>query len=358
MPLFPSQAPGFINQKVLNKFWELLHLLFIGVAVSYGLFGRRSNADNVSHDDSHSYAYGISHFSSVFEDDFDHSVYYSAQGKVGSFNVKNDYKPLGLPVWSLKSRVEFGNGSSEFSGASAVDSLNSSDKLEGEKSGDLGFGSLEGKYNASDVLGSPIPWRPRSVRMRQRVGGGATRLSHFRPLSVDETQFQSIKSRSFHFELSPHSPSSLSPSHSSSSKSLISNELKEFSDNKKDDSSSGTKEWISGYALKFDAKPVAPSKASSNESRFGPLEIVAIAEHLGSNSDIQNPTFSKNQNREQPEYSRSVNSDEETMAGTLSVAESDSYEVDRKAGEFIANFREQIRLQRTSIDSLKGLNTW
>ncbi|KAE8699705.1 Phosphotyrosine protein phosphatases superfamily protein [Hibiscus syriacus] len=423
IPLFPSQAPDFINQTVLNKFWELIHLLFIGIAVSYGLFGRRSNADNASHDDSHSYASGISHFSSVFEDDFDHSMYYSAQGKAGSFNDKNgsfenpyvenvvqawsskyvqgesmvvlaqphcelgsfvDHKPLGLPVRSLKSRVELGNGSSELSDTSAVDSSDSSNKSEGEKSSDLGSESLEGKYNGSDVLGSPIPWRSISVRMRQRVGGGgggATRPSHFRPLSVDETQFQSLKSRSFHSELSPHSPSSLSPSHSSTSESPNYDELKEFSDKKKDDSSSGTKEWISGYPLKFDAKPVAPSKASSKrkpfrtfrgsgcirgerELKFGRYNLSSgfKRQHLENNSDIQNPTFSKNQNREQPECSgssRSENSDEETMGGTLSVAGSDSYEVDRKAGEFIAKFREQIRLQRTtSIDSLKGLNTY
>ncbi|KAE8670970.1 Phosphotyrosine protein phosphatases superfamily protein [Hibiscus syriacus] len=351
----------FINQTVLNKFWELLHLLFIGIAVSYGLFGRRSNADNVSHEYSHSYASGISHFSSVFEDDFDHSICYSVHGKAGSFNVKNgsfespyvenvvqawsskcvlgehmvvlarphcelvsfvDHKPLGLPVRSLKSGVEFGTGSSEFSGTNVVDSSDSSDKSEGESSSDLGSESLEGKYNENDVLDSPIPWRSRSVRMLQRVGGGgATRASHFRPLSVDETQFQSLKSRSFYSELSPHSPSSLSPSHSSSPESLNSDELKQY---------------------------------------------------LGGNSSMQNPTFSKNQNREQRECSESekddedfrvssdedfrVSSDEETISGTLSVAGSDSYVVDRKAGEFIAKFREQVRLQRTtSIDSLKGL---
>ncbi|KAK8474750.1 hypothetical protein V6N13_086825 [Hibiscus sabdariffa] len=498
IPLFPSQPPDFINQTVLNKFWELLHLLFFGIAVSYGLFGRR-NVDNVTHDDSHSYASGISSFSSVFEDGFDHSMYCSEQGKAGSFNVKNgsfenpyeenvvqawsskyvqgepmvvlaqppcesgsfaDHKSLGLPVRSLKSRVEsqdgpeFDNGSSESFGTSMVDSSGSSDKSESERFSDLGSENLEGKYNESDVLASPIAWRSRSVRMRQRVGGGdgcdggATRPSHFRPLSVDETQFQSLKSRSLNSQLTSHSPSSLSPSHSSPSESpnskmiesskewsprqsfphtsvnashsrkysdgsllgtrsrkCFEDELKEFCDSKKDDSSSSTKERISGHPLKFDAKPAAPSKASSrgsgsnrgcrdagekrethtkgkltmwdegskgeSELKFGHcnLSVGFKSEYLGCNSDIQSPTFSKNQNREQRECwenseserddeDSGVSSDEETMSGTFGVAGNESYEVDRKAGEFIAKFRKQISLQRTtSIDSPKGINT-
>ncbi|OIV89601.1 hypothetical protein TanjilG_15874 [Lupinus angustifolius] len=46
VPLFPSQAPHFVNQTLLTKFWDLIHLLFIGIAVAYGLFSRR----NVEHE--------------------------------------------------------------------------------------------------------------------------------------------------------------------------------------------------------------------------------------------------------------------------------------------------------------------
>ncbi|MED6194243.1 hypothetical protein PIB30_026629 [Stylosanthes scabra] len=45
LPLFPSQAPDFVSQTILTKFWELLHLLFVGIAVAYGLFSRRHNVD-------------------------------------------------------------------------------------------------------------------------------------------------------------------------------------------------------------------------------------------------------------------------------------------------------------------------
>ncbi|XP_022756940.1 uncharacterized protein LOC111304559 [Durio zibethinus] len=532
IPLFPSQAPDFINQTILNKFWELLHLLFIGIAVSYGLFGRR-NVDNGNLDDSQSHVSGMFHVSSFFEDGFDHSMYYSGQGKAESFNVKSgsfensyeenvvqawsskhfqgepmvvlaqpnsglekygesgsfiDYKPLGLPVRSLKSRVgsrgspEFGNGSNESSGSS-----DSSDKSRSGRFGDLGSENLEGKFNQSDVLGSPIPWRSRSRKMSERVHGSPTRPSHFRPLSVDETQFESIKSRSLRSTVSfssqvssqSHSPSSLSPSHSNSSESpkskvsglvkersprqsfppispsipnpmnskatvnashsrqysdgsmlgtysrkCFEDELKEFCDSQKDDSSSST-EWISG-SLKFDAKPMAPSKASSRgksvrtfrtirasgntvgasdagerqeihtkgklpmrsdeieEAYAGEsepkieghnnLSVGFNGQNLGSDSYMPKPTSPKNQNREKQECLENsaeesgedserengdfhVSSDEETVAGTFSVAGSDTYEVDRKAGEFIAKFREQIRLQRTtSIDTPRGIN--
>lgn len=71
LPLFPSQAPEFISQTILTKLWELLHLLFIGIAVSYGLFGRK-NAEidreiQPKLDSSQTYLSGISYVSSIFD---------------------------------------------------------------------------------------------------------------------------------------------------------------------------------------------------------------------------------------------------------------------------------------------------
>ncbi|PPD66379.1 hypothetical protein GOBAR_DD36745 [Gossypium barbadense] len=43
IPVFPSQAPEFINQTLLKHSWELLRLLFFGIAVSYGLFSQRND---------------------------------------------------------------------------------------------------------------------------------------------------------------------------------------------------------------------------------------------------------------------------------------------------------------------------
>ncbi|XP_066387388.1 uncharacterized protein [Miscanthus floridulus] len=50
LPLLPAQAPdvgaGGAGQAFLAKAWELLHLLFVGIAVSYGLFSRKNSADD------------------------------------------------------------------------------------------------------------------------------------------------------------------------------------------------------------------------------------------------------------------------------------------------------------------------
>ncbi|KAE9597440.1 hypothetical protein Lalb_Chr16g0386561 [Lupinus albus] len=43
LPLFPPQAPEFIDQSLLTRSWELLHLLLVGIAISYGLFSSRNN---------------------------------------------------------------------------------------------------------------------------------------------------------------------------------------------------------------------------------------------------------------------------------------------------------------------------
>ena len=42
LPLFPSQAPEFLSETLLTKSWELLHLVLVGIAISYGLFSTRN----------------------------------------------------------------------------------------------------------------------------------------------------------------------------------------------------------------------------------------------------------------------------------------------------------------------------
>ncbi|OMO69559.1 hypothetical protein CCACVL1_19412 [Corchorus capsularis] len=203
-------------------------------------------------------------------------------------------------------------------------------------------------------------------------------------------------------------------------------DLKEFYDNKNDDSSS-SKDWLSD-SFKFDAKPAAPSKTPSRgksvrtfrsfrtfrtngstigareagekqdnhlkgklamtsneveeayadksepktEGLINSLSVGLNGQNLGGDSYMPKPVSPENQIREKQECSEDSevesgedserenedfheSSDDETMSATLSVAGS---EVDRKAGEFIAKFREQIRLQRTSsIDSTpRGFN--
>ena len=79
LPLFPSQAPEFVNQTLLTRSWELLHLLFVGIAISYGLFSRKNddsekddhnNNNNASKfDNAQTYVSRLLQVSSVFDDD-------------------------------------------------------------------------------------------------------------------------------------------------------------------------------------------------------------------------------------------------------------------------------------------------
>ncbi|GMY23344.1 serine/arginine repetitive matrix 1 [Fagus crenata] len=308
LPLFPSQAPDFISQTILTKFWELIHLLFIGIAVSYGLFSRRRNEQmgidetHSNFDNSLSYVSRMLHVTSVFEDGFENpcgsdekrvssqyfdsehmplcsnsntvveeqcepqfsmskngfenpygcdqnnvvqawnSQYFQGESMVvvaqpnygfDEFSKPGsviDYKPLGLPVRSLKSRVrkrdgaEFISGSESSSGSNG--SSRNSDSRRRGNFGDLGPMNLEQNFDdaaaaAAAAVASSIPWRSRSMRkeMREKVGN-VNRPAHFRPLSVDETQFESIKSQSFRPTRSFSSQNcSVSSSHSISSES-------------------------------------------------------------------------------------------------------------------------------------------
>ncbi|XP_016479224.1 uncharacterized protein LOC107800546 [Nicotiana tabacum] len=73
IPLFPSQAPDFITQSIVTQFWELFHLLFIGIAVCYGLFCKRSSTKTYAEthsrfESSDAYATsGISNVASIFD---------------------------------------------------------------------------------------------------------------------------------------------------------------------------------------------------------------------------------------------------------------------------------------------------
>ncbi|XP_047171451.1 uncharacterized protein LOC124839614 [Vigna umbellata] len=295
LPLFPSQAPDFVSQTILNKFWELLHLLFIGIAVTYGLFSRR-NSELDTHveiettlscaDDNAtapSYVSKVFPVSTIFDDGYENEnanenpcgvdekrmmhcwnpqyfdggagvVSSNGGGTVGVFDEQYkthlpisedgfgyssvgcdgngtnvvqawnseyyhsepvvvvaqpnyntgecgevvDYKPLGLPIRSLRSVArdvdspKYANESDSSSGSRG--SSRASDKIGDKEFGDLGPSNLDKQF--SDTTGgggstSPIPWRSRNRRMdREKIYGNVTRHAHFRPLSVDETKFE------------------------------------------------------------------------------------------------------------------------------------------------------------------------
>ncbi|KAF5732884.1 hypothetical protein HS088_TW17G00417 [Tripterygium wilfordii] len=271
LPMFPSEAPDFLNQTVFTKFWELLHLLFIGIAVSYGLFSRR--VYNETNGDSQAFVSGDGfHVSSIFDNnpggfdekyayyggeytipvssvvsqngfDFSYgkgendvtvqgwnSQYFQGESKVvvaqPNQGLDFQYKPLGLPVRNLRSRVNSPDSSS--CSIMKSSSSNCSDRKIGNF-GDRGSVNLDEKFQDTTIpMPSPIPWRSRSGRMEMRENLGAlpSRPPHSRPQSVDETQFETLKTGSFRSTMpsyssqsssSVHSPNRVSPTHSTSS---------------------------------------------------------------------------------------------------------------------------------------------
>ncbi|CAM8988889.1 unnamed protein product [Rhodiola kirilowii] len=189
VPLFPSRAPDFINQTLFTRGWELVHLLFVGIAVCYGLFSRRNDVEEIhketpSSSSSNKVENAVSRFlqvSSVFDDELETlerpggndnddesrvqswSSQYSrgeppvvvvsaadessgdggSRGMISrSIRTRVSDKPLLLPVRSLKS-------TSVFDSTRAVDH---------QADGDA----------TNVVLRSPIPWRSRSGRMEMK----------------------------------------------------------------------------------------------------------------------------------------------------------------------------------------------
>ncbi|XP_010258797.1 PREDICTED: serine/arginine repetitive matrix protein 1-like [Nelumbo nucifera] len=258
VPLFPSQAPEFINQTILARSWELLHLLFVGIAVCYGLFSRRNveteKESQTKIDSAQSYVSRILQVSSVFDDEVE-SPCGSDENKIQTWNSQYfrgepvvvveqetpaldeqkstistiSNKPLLLPVRSLKSRVSHRDalestvephGLSSASLSRSNSGSKSSNKTRNGELGGLDPLDLEEKLKESVVLPSPIPWRSRSGRMEMKEETGAiTPPLYSLPPSVDESELDPLESRSFQSQTSwssrpsstTSSPKKLSP---------------------------------------------------------------------------------------------------------------------------------------------------
>ncbi|KAI6707384.1 hypothetical protein NL676_010346 [Syzygium grande] len=250
LPLFPSQAPEFINQTVPNRSWELLHIVFVGIAVSYGLFSRRSNEEAEKEngpskfDSAQSYVSRFLHVSSVFDDEADSpsgsdenrvqtwsSQYFRNEPMVVvapqstsvdeqiSKSSRIGEKPLLLPVRSLKSRVsdDSRDAADEPSGMSNSFSRSSSNfgskrvskssiKKRNGPLVDLDLIEPEENFKENNiVLPSPIPWRSRSGRMEGKEDIDIP--------SMEESETNLLEARSFRPQTSRSSrPNSATPS--------------------------------------------------------------------------------------------------------------------------------------------------
>ncbi|XP_023006022.1 uncharacterized protein LOC111498900 [Cucurbita maxima] len=532
LPLFPSEAPDFVDQTLFTKFWELFHLMLVGIAVSYGLFSTRNNQMNVdeprysSFENPQSYLSKMLYVASIFDDVDDFSVSDERKlsevlyiqpnlGSASDLNAQSrqqeklrysipkkryensyefadtdnvahacksrytrggsvvvvpetnrsssggivNYKPLGLPVRSLKSSltesddVEFDCGDE-----SCLSSKSSPKSSENNCEGNSEFGdnccvNLEEKFDETAIASmSSFQLREKFGKkvIRERGFGNAVlRPSHFRPPSIDETQFESLKkSGSLHSNLSQSSQtSSLSSSLSSTTrkhhkmsslsnisyKSLHSRQysMSSLSENSRgssedplieqENSSECNESVVSSPRsdMNFRSIPKALSQGKSIrriQANAAAIEDIKAQEmhrkqvkhddiignkfEEGGTSpyiredgtghgwpDVANPNASNMSRfptttflgiKEQKEETESLvaddskddsegedesffaSSDEEAASSMAGDSESGAFEVDKKAGEFIAKFREQIQLQRmASVEKrLRGGGGW
>uniref|UniRef100_A0A2C9WPL7 Uncharacterized protein n=1 Tax=Manihot esculenta TaxID=3983 RepID=A0A2C9WPL7_MANES len=121
-------SPKFINQSILTKFWEFVHFLFIGVAVSYGLLSRRNvEVDFDTHsnnfdDPESSYVSRIFHVFPSFEDGYENSC--GADEKTVHLSWNSQCYRVG------DSTVSVTNGSSVIDEQSKTGSINSENGTE------------------------------------------------------------------------------------------------------------------------------------------------------------------------------------------------------------------------------------
>nr|CAB96200.1 hypothetical protein [Capsella rubella] len=191
VPVFLSQTPELANQ---TRLLELLHLVFVGIAVSYGLFSRRNydgggaggssnsdynKADHHNNNNSHSYVPKLLEVSSVFNVDHesesepsddssgDHRKFQAWRNKyhmkipevetrfVDRVSSEIREKPLLLPVRSLN-YYPVPDSSGDNSGRW--------DKVRSKRQLLKTLGD-----DNSDVLPSPIPWRSRSSSSSKEI---------------------------------------------------------------------------------------------------------------------------------------------------------------------------------------------
>lgn len=260
LPLFPSQAPDFINQTLHTTSWEILQLIFVGIAVSYGLFSKRNDETekdihSPKFDNAQSYVSGLLQVSSVFDDETEspsntyenkvqtwNSQYYRGEPPMVTVAPENSVldheqksttrvgeKTLFLPVRSLKSRVSHPDESSVRGvsldrSSSNLGSKQFSRSSSTSRTSESGGGSTPPtpKIEENTVLRSPIPWRSRSGRLEMK--DDMENPFYTLPPPMEESKSNKIESHTFSSQSFRNSisksnspPKNLSPTPSSSS---------------------------------------------------------------------------------------------------------------------------------------------
>jgi hypothetical protein len=472
--LLPAQAPdvaaGGAGQAFLAKAWELLHLLFVGIAVSYGLFSRRNSADDgragaaaAEKDDAAGpepakadarYAWRMFRDSiAPFDDDHDDDVLVpdsppdgggggggmarswsalhrpvepvvvvSTGGggvRIGQAQAADAQAPLSLPVRMLKPQQA---QDASAAGAGAVDFEPQCARPRRSSQGSV----VDCARDDETVLPSPIPWRSRSGRLdacrpasspspspspkrvspasslsretlakasEEEYYAKAKRRSPYRCSSISSsppapppppppflvhgyhptTERRSAAPKSFKEELQHHSMRGRGEDHylpktSSNSFSLPANPRSSFSSNGGSSSSVSVGKSVRTFrtrepAVFQDQSQELPDDSGDDRDA---LDVHGSEEPYGYRAYQSISRFQYERSGSDPilggvavssDESESTDDDggDDLGGGGYSTREStpevDENEVDKKAEEFIARFREQIRRQR--IESIK-----
>ncbi|KAL5064265.1 hypothetical protein RYX36_026002 [Vicia faba] len=404
LPLFPSQAPDFINQNLLTRNWELLHLLFVGIAISYGLFSRRNqehdkdNNNNSKFDSAQTLVSRFLQVSSFFEDEIDHqnqSVESDEITKLRTWSNQNQHyrnkpmvvvaprvkdsvfedeqsvgsgdkneKPLLLPVRSLKSRLSDDVGvvqSQSVDGSSKTGSKRFSSNSFNRVRNHAEFeGVVEDKMKEKEkekenvVFASPIPWRSRSAsaRMMEPKQEAIEKASMVKASSMKFTPSESIakdaedsiKKKSFNYKscFPPPPPPPPPPMfqkpifmksryHEKNGRNIsMKKSIEGMNENEDEDEDEEQKEYSSSM------------QETTEKERFIEKRVIMETEDEETESE-EGDVGERKQSEE-----GSSKTDEPSCSYSV---DDEGPDVDKKADEFIAKFREQIRLQR--IESIK-----
>ncbi|CAL5355882.1 unnamed protein product [Camellia sinensis] len=408
LPLLPPQPPQFIDQTLHTRSWELFQLLVVGIAVSYGLFSRRNDETEKEHssksDNVNLFMSKFLQISSVFDDETD-SLYGYHDNKVQTWNsqyyrgepvvvvaqessvleeqsgdsARFGEKPLLLPIRSLKSRVsdaEFAEATNESSGRAGSNSGSKRFSNNSKKSRNVGFGAsspldLEEKLEENKILCSPILWGSKSERMeiKQEMDHDVPLFSL--PPSMEDSEFSHLESHSFRPQISQSS----TPNFTFTSPSLSSPENPSNFPSFSTESQAKIVEKVPRKKIQYKHSPpplppivcksplVKPNFSPSNSDNFPGKElkrkIWSVPKHLSGydTEQLLSRACETDQDSESEDY---VFEEEEEDSGNEEVASNsvrdEGPDVNKKADEFIAKFREQIRIQRTeSIKRSTGL---
>ncbi|XP_058734590.1 uncharacterized protein LOC131606369 [Vicia villosa] len=394
LPLFPSQAPDFINQNLLTRNWELLHLLFVGIAISYGLFSRRNqehdkdnNNNNSKFDSAQTMVSRFLQVSSFFEDETDHQnqsaesdeimklqtwsnqnqhfrnkpmVVVAPQVKDSVFedeqsgdSIEKIEKPLLLPVRSLKSRLSDDDSvvqSQSFDGLSKTGSKRfSSNSFNRVRNYSEFERVIANKMKEKEeeiekenvVLASPIPWRSRSASARmmepkQEAIEKASPMKFTPSESIAKDAEDSIKKKSFNYKSCFPPPPPPPPPPMFQKPIFLKSRYRE-----KNGRNIAMKNSIEEGMNEKEDEDEEQNEYSTEKERFIEKRVIMETE--------DEETESEEDVGEQKQSEESCSKTEEPSC-SYSVGD-EGPDVDKKADEFIAKFREQIRLQR--IESIK-----